>query len=77
MNACRVTKRPCAATPVTELYAGVEWTPACHVHALGFVELAEAMGASVQQRKPAWLRDVLDQRGDADVIPISRAERAA
>jgi hypothetical protein len=77
VNACQVTKSSCAADPVVELFAGVRWVPACHQHGAGFVEVAEARGVRVEQRPVRLLRDVLDHRGDADVIPITRAERTA
>jgi hypothetical protein len=74
---CEVTTSPCGAAPVIELNAGVRWVLACYRHGAGFVELAEARGVRVEQRPIGLLRDVLDHEGDADVIPITRAERAA
>jgi hypothetical protein len=77
VSACQVTTRPCTADPVVELFAGVRWVPACHVHGVGFVEVAEARGVRVEQRPVRLLREALEHQGDADVIPITRAERTA
>lgn len=77
MSACQVTKGPCTAAPVAELWAGVRWVPACHRHGASFVEFAEARGVRVEERPVKLLRDALNHHGDADVIPIGRARSAA
>lgn len=83
MSGCTVTGRPCGADPVAEVRVTRgdlppgRWQEACYRHAAGFVAYAEARGFGVEERPVGLLRDVLEHIGDADVVPITRAERVA
>ena len=82
MSGCQVTTSPCGAQPAAEVRAvrdgrATPWKPACCQHAADFEAFLEANGYGFEHRPPAVLRDVLEHAGDANVIPITRAERAS